>query len=185
MGNKFPLNWLILYSLFRICSLYFFFFFCQPRASFAKEASVFEEAQRLPAQAMWSWWQQGRCTVLLDEVSSQHMDFIQPPTLRDTQSCSSLCPSPAEGRHFGKPKWKQTHNGHRVLKRCGNNIRWAKKGLLGPACVCSCVCARVYEWFMRQRNTKAESHFHLKAPSCSYHVWSHPCIKTQFDGQGK
>lgn len=26
MGNKLPLNWLILYSLYRICSLHFFFF---------------------------------------------------------------------------------------------------------------------------------------------------------------
>lgn len=32
---------------------------------------------------------------------------------------------------------------------------------------------------------RGESHFHLKAPSCSYHVWSHPRIKTGFDGQGK
>lgn len=99
----------------------------------------------------------------------------------DTQSCVSVRPSPAAGRRFGKPEWEGTTM---VIGRWKDvaivlNSRKKKRE--------ASTRARASSWMIHvaPQHKKAESHFHLKAPSCSYHVWSHPRIKTRFDGQGK
>lgn len=128
---------------------------------FGGQDSVFLEASCEKRQVMKIL--QGSCTVLFDGHAGRPGAVGQPAaygdihrhTLKDTQSCRSLHPSPAVRRHFGKLKWKWIHNGHLALKSCGNNIGQAKGC---PAqCVRVHVCVRVYEWFMLQCNTKART----------------------------